>query len=75
MDVMEIHYREFVAQVYFSAETDLFFGEVQNSPTLISFQATHLADVNLALQDAVERYLEYLGVDRLQLKVCEIIKR
>lgn len=70
---MEIHYREFVAQVYFSAETDLFFGEVQNSPILIAFQSTHLADVGLAMQDAIERYLEYLEVDRLQIKVCEII--
>lgn len=72
---MEIHYKEFVAKVYFSSETDLFFGEVQNIPTLISFQATCLADVSLAMQDAVERYLEYLGVDRFQRKVCEIIKR
>ena len=54
---MEIQYKEFVAKVYFSAEADLFFGEVQNSPILISFQATHLVDVRLAMQDAVECYL------------------
>ncbi len=59
MGAMEIYYRHFTAKVYFSAETDLFFGEVLNSPVLISFQATHMADVEPAMQDAVDRYLRY----------------
>jgi len=63
---LEIHYRGFVAEVFFSPEAGSFCGEVLNSSDVIAFQASTLEEARQALQESVEQYLQYQSKYRLQ---------
>ncbi|MBP6104459.1 MAG: hypothetical protein KBD23_04680 [Gammaproteobacteria bacterium] len=54
---MEIHYKQFRAKIYFSAETDSFYGEVLEVPWLVSFQAKDLQEARVLMIEAIEHYL------------------
>ena len=54
---MDIHYKKFRAKVYFSSETDSFYGEVLDVPWLVSFQAKDLQEARVLMIEALEHYL------------------
>lgn len=58
---MELHYKGFHAKIMFSSDSDFFHGEVLNCSDLIVFQAKTPAEAELALFDAVDRYINSLS--------------
>ena len=54
---MEIHYKGYCAKTLFTAEADIFYGEVINCEDLIVFQAKTLQTLEKAMQEAVNQYL------------------
>ncbi len=59
---MEVTYKGFVARICFSAETDSFFGEVENSIDVMVFHINNPGHAMEALQETVDRYLSFTGL-------------
>lgn len=57
---MQLQYKGFSANVRYSAATEGFYGEAIDAPAVIAFQSSELNDVELAFQEAVERYLKHI---------------
>lgn len=63
--IMELHYKGFSAKVIYCADVGVFYGEVRGNclqNNLIAFQASALKDCQMALQDAVDLYLEFISL-------------
>ena len=54
-DLME--YKNYYAQIYFSAEDDLFYGKVIGLNDLISFEGASVKELKKGFKEAVEDYL------------------
>lgn len=63
---MEIKYKGFIAEFFFSPEASAFCGEVLNSADLITFQAGNPEEVVDAMQKAVDCYLKYMDLKRVK---------
>lgn len=59
---MDIYYKGFQAKICFSADADVFYGEVVNSKYIIAFQGKNPKDAELAMKNAVDQYLMYIQV-------------
>jgi predicted HicB family RNase H-like nuclease len=57
---MQLQYKGFSGTVRYSAATEGFYGEVTDTPAVISFQSSDLDAVESAFQEAVERYLRHV---------------
>jgi len=55
---MEIIYKGFSIKSYYAVETGVFYGELNNSSTVISIQATNLDDFKAYSISAIEDYLQ-----------------
>ena len=55
---MEKHYKGFSSKILFSSEANAFYGEVINTDTHIAFQAETIENIILAMQSAIDRYLQ-----------------
>ncbi len=52
-------YKNYVAQIEFDEEADLFHGEVINTRDVITFQGSTVKELKKALRDSIEDYLEF----------------
>lgn len=52
-------YKNYIAQVEFDAEAEIFHGEVINTRDVITFQGTTAKELKKAFIDSVEDYLEF----------------
>ena len=65
---MEIEYKGFVAKISFSADTDSFFGEVENSSDVMVFHINNPGHALEALQETVDHYLAYTDPKKISLE-------
>ena len=54
-----MHYKGMVARHEYIARVGCFVGEIINCPDVVSFTAKTLAELQEAMQAAVDRYVEY----------------
>ena len=54
-----MEYKGYLARVEFDSEANLFHGEVINIRDVITFQGKSVDELNQALKDSVEDYLEF----------------
>lgn len=62
---MEIQYKGFVGKILYSAEADVFYGEILNFTPLLVFQASSLQGCQEAMYFAVEDYLRSRSAESL----------
>ena len=56
---MILRYKEYIAEIDFDEEADLFHGQVINLRDVITFQGRCIDELRQALADSVEDYLEF----------------
>ena len=54
-----LEYKGYKGRVEFDPEARIFHGEVLNTRDVITFQGTSVAELELALRESVDDYLEY----------------
>jgi len=59
--LLEFHYQDYLAKAFYSARTKTYYGEVQNIPEVVVFQAKNRADLEQAFIQAIEAYIEVLA--------------
>lgn len=52
-------YKDYIGQVSFDDEMDIFHGEVINTRDVITFQGSSVAEIKKAFQESVDDYLEF----------------
>ena len=57
--MFEMRYKEYVGEVEFDPDAGLFHGHVANLRDVITFQGTSVSELQEALADSVEDYLEF----------------
>jgi predicted HicB family RNase H-like nuclease len=60
---MQLHYKGFKIKTGFSAKAGAFYGEVLNSDALLSWQAADLLSLEMAMHDAIDRYLDWRALE------------
>ena len=53
-----IQYKEFIADIHFSAEDEVFYGKLVGIKDLVNFEADSVKGLKKAFKEAVEDYLE-----------------
>jgi len=54
-------YKDYLANIVFDAEADIFHGEVVNIRDVITFQGKSTDELKQAFKDSIEDYLEFCG--------------
>jgi len=54
-----LQYKGFHIKVIYSSKAGVFIGEVVNIADIIAFQAADLPSLEAAMQDTIDRYLEF----------------
>lgn len=54
-----IKYKGFIGHFFFDEKTGLFLGNVANSNDIITFQASSIAKIQFAFQEAVDQHIEW----------------
>lgn len=57
---MQIKFKDFIAEIYYIANSKCFYGEIINCKDLIVFQAEYQKDLESAFKIAVNQYCQYL---------------
>ncbi|MBC7417708.1 MAG: type II toxin-antitoxin system HicB family antitoxin [Pedobacter sp.] len=52
-----LQYKNYIAEVHFSSEDDVFFGQVIGVSDLVSFEADSVKDLKKAFSEAVDDYI------------------
>ncbi len=52
-----LHYKDFIGSVHFSAEDECFFGRIEGSEDLVTFEGRDVGDLKKAFREAVEDYI------------------
>ena len=52
-----LEYKNFIGSVHFSTEDEVFFGKVEGSPDLVSFEGSTVKELKKAFEEAVDDYI------------------
>jgi predicted HicB family RNase H-like nuclease len=64
-----IKYKGFIGHFFFDEKTGLFQGNVANSNDVITFQASSVAKIQQAFQEAIDEHLEWCKKHRKELEI------
>lgn len=54
-----LNYKNYIANVKFDDEAEIFYGEVINTLDIITFQGKSVKEIKQAFKDSAEDYLEF----------------